>query len=315
MTHRALSPDLPRYDIEIVKLENDAIFQFCQVAHYRIYFLHKGAEMTASELSDGEFLQFQTLLYDITGISLAPSKKALIVSRLSKRLREYELHSFSEYLQLIAQDEHKREFQMAIDLLTTNETYFFREPKHFQFLRQVAEEFKSSGGESFRVWSAACSSGQEPYSIAMVLEDCLGSRQWDIMASDISTKVLANASKGLYPIEQAEQIPKQFLTKFCLKGVGAMAGQFLLEQRVRQKIQFFHGNLNTDLPKIGVFDVIFLRNVMIYFDVETKRQVVKRIQALLKPGGYLLIGHSESLQGVNEELKMIVPSVFKRVQR
>lgn len=269
--------------------------------------------MKSSEISDHEFSQFQRLLYDVTGISLAESKKPLVVGRLSKRLREYQLQSFGEYLKLIRQDQHKQEFQVAIDLLTTNETYFFRENSHFQLLKQIANSSKATHSSTFRVWSAACSSGQEAYSIAMVLEDCLGTRPWQVLASDISTRVLAKAAQGLYPLEQASQIPREFLSKYCLKGVGAMEGQFVMERWLRDKIQFFHGNLNATLPDIGNFDVIFLRNVMIYFDVDTKRQVVNRIRQLLKPGGHLIIGHSESLHGVNDTLQMIKPSVFRRV--
>lgn len=265
-----------------------------------------------AELSDREFAQFQSMLYNISGISLATSKKTLVISRLSKRLRECELSSFGEYLKLLDRSDHRHELQTAVDLLTTNETYFFREPNHFTFLKTLAEKSKSSGTDNYRVWSAACSSGQEPYSIAMVLESCLGNRPWEILASDISTQVIDKAKKALYPIAQADNIPKEFLLKYCLKGVGSQAGTFLIDRMLRDRIQFFHGNLNTQLPKLGQFDVIFLRNVMIYFDTETKRQVVSRLETLLKPGGHLLIGHSETLNGINDRLKMLAPSIFRK---
>lgn len=267
--------------------------------------------MNASDLNDREFAQFQSMLYDIAGISLTAAKKPLVAGRLAKRLREYQLNNFSQYLALLAQKEYRHEVQTAIDLLTTNETYFFREPNHFAFLkRQLAVQSRGAG--SFRVWSAACSSGQEPYSIAMVLQECLAGRNWEVLASDISTRVLDTARAGVYPIAQADNIERPYLTRYCLKGVGSQAGSFMIDKMLRDKLQFFHCNLNARLPDLGLFDIIFLRNVMIYFDVETKRQVVNRLQAVLKPGGFLFIGHSESLQGINRELKMIVPAVFQK---
>jgi chemotaxis protein methyltransferase CheR len=266
----------------------------------------------AADISDREFARFQSMLYDIAGISLADSKKTLVVSRLSKRLREYQLGNFSDYLKLIDSNEHPHELQTAVDLLTTNETYFFREQNHFTFLKEHAEKSRNSGADNFRVWSAACSSGQEPYSIAMVLDSVLGNSSWEIQASDISTQVLDKARLGLYPIAQADNISNDYLMKYCLKGVGSQLGTFAVDRKLRDRVRYFHGNLNTATPKIGLFDVIFLRNVMIYFDVNTKRQVVARLQAHLKSGGYLLIGHSESLNGINDHLKMVAPSIFRK---
>lgn len=267
--------------------------------------------MSATELSDREFAQFQSMLYDIAGISLSGAKKSLVAGRLAKRLREYQLSNFSQYLALLAQKEYRHEIQTAIDLLTTNETYFFREPNHFSFLKTLLQA-QSRGAGSFRVWSAASSSGQEPYSIAMVLQECLVGRNWEVLASDISTRVLDTARVAQYPIAQADNIARHYLTDYCLKGIGSQAGTFIVDRLLRDKVQFFHCNLNTKLPDVGLFDIIFLRNVMIYFDADTKRQVVKRLQAVLKPGGFLFIGHSESLQGINSELKMIVPAVFQK---
>lgn len=269
--------------------------------------------MNASELSDREFARFQTMLYDIAGISLSDTKKPLVAGRLSKRLREYQLSNFGQYLALLAQKEYRHEVQTAIDLLTTNETYFFREPNHFSFLKKQLEA-QSRGSGSFRIWSAACSSGQEPYSIAMVMQDCMDGRNWEVLASDISTRVLDKARIGQYPIAQADNIARPYLTSYCLKGIGSQAGTFMVDKVLRDKVQFFHCNLNAKLPDVGLFDIIFLRNVMIYFDIDTKRQVVNRLQAALKPGGFLFIGHSESLQGINSELKMIVPAVFQKAK-
>lgn len=267
--------------------------------------------MSMQQINDHEFEKFQKLLFDISGISLTPAKKPLVAGRLSKRLQFHQLSSFHDYFKLLKSNTHPHELQIALDLLTTNETYFFREGEHFKFLRECAEASKLQRNP-FRVWSAACSSGQEPYSIAMVLEDCLGAREWEVLASDISTQVLAKAQQGLYSATEAERIPREYLTRFCLKGIGPQQGTLLVEPKLRQKVNFFQVNLNTELPRVGEFDVIFLRNVMIYFEVETKRQVVQRLQDRLKPNGYLLTGHSETLNGINNTLKTISPSVYQK---
>lgn len=267
--------------------------------------------MSLVELTDQDFSYFQQMIHNVAGISMPASKKTLVVSRLSKRLREYQVNSFSEYLKLLRSNEYPHELQTVIDLLTTNETYFFREPKHWHFLREHLSKLDHQS-KPFRIWSAACSSGQEPYSIAMMLEDLLGPRPWEVMASDLSTRMLAKATQGLYPISEAESIPKHYLKNFCLKGVGSQSGSFLIARSLREKIRFFQCNLNTAVPNIGEFDVIFLRNVMIYFDADTKRQVVKRLFNVLKPGGYFLIGHSEGLNGINDDLRMIAPAIFHK---
>ena len=262
-------------------------------------------------LSDKEFQQFQKMIYDIAGISMSAAKKPLVSGRLAKRVKHHSLRSYDDYFRLLMNNGGNGELQMAIDLLTTNETYFFREPKHFEFLRdRILPERKL--GRPFRLWSAASSSGEEPYSIAMLLADVLGETPWEMIGSDISMRILERARSGLYAMERAENIPKHYLTRFCLKGTGAQDGKFLVAKELRNRIQFHQVNLNETLPKLGEFDVIFLRNVMIYFDVETKRQVVGRMMSLLQPGGYLIIGHSESLNGVNDELKVVTPSVYRK---
>lgn len=267
--------------------------------------------MYNSELTDNEFSRFQRLLYSEAGISLSENKKTLVTSRLSKRLVEYNLSNYGEYLTIIEGNQSPNEKQIAINLLTTNETYFFREPKHFEFLQKQARSL-CLNGSTFRVWSAACSNGQEPYSIAMVLEDILGNRPWEIIASDISTRVLEHAVQGLYPIEQAQNIPEFYLKNYCLRGVEEQDGTMLIDQVLTKKIEFIHINLNNPLPRMKEFDIIFLRNVMIYFDKEIKTQVVKNMQTMLKPGGYLLIGHSETLNGIDCEFKAVAPAIYQK---
>jgi chemotaxis protein methyltransferase CheR len=267
--------------------------------------------MNQLTLSDKEFTQFRTMIYDIAGISMSPAKKPLVSGRLAKRVKHHNLSSYDAYFQLLMKNGGDGELQMAIDLLTTNETYFFREPKHFDFLRdRILPERKP--GKPFRLWSAASSSGEEPYSIAMLLADVLGESPWEIIGSDISSRILERARSGLYAMERAEDIPKHYLTRYCLKGTGTHDGKFLVAKELRNRIQYRQVNLNEPLPKMGEFDVIFLRNVMIYFDMETKRQVVSRMIPLLSPGGHLIIGHSESLNGVTDELKVVMPSVYRK---
>lgn len=267
--------------------------------------------MQASTLSDHEFGEFQRLLYRLAGIHLSPAKKALVCGRLAKRLKHYSLGSYHEYLRLLDSGEQPGEVQTAVDLLTTNETYFFREPKHFEFLQErILPERRP--GVPFRIWSAACSSGEEPYTLSMVLADQLGEAPWEIVASDISTRVLERARNALYPMERTRHIPERYLKEYCLKGVGSQDGSFLVDKRLRAHVSFRQINLNETLPSMGDFDVVFLRNVMIYFNTDTKARVVERIAAKIKPGGYLMIGHSESLNGVTDVLKVVRPSVYRK---
>lgn len=262
-----------------------------------------------STLTDREFTQIQELLHEITGIHLTSAKKPLVFGRLSKRLRHHALESYGDYFALI--NENAAERQIALDLLTTNETHFFREPKHFDFLTQEVLPHVRAGSP-FRVWSAACSTGEEPYTIAMVLANVLGDRPWEILASDISTRVLEQAVTGHYAIERAKDIPPPYLSRFCLKGVNSQEGTFRIERWLRDRISFQQVNLNAPLPKQAPFDVIFLRNIMIYFNQDTKRRIVSNLAQCLKPEGFMLIGHSESLNGISEELKPVRPAIYRK---
>lgn len=267
--------------------------------------------MSEIMLKDHEFKQFQDMIYRIAGITLAPSKKLLVSGRLAKRLRHYQLSSYGDYFKLLTSGSHPEEMQKAVDLLTTNETYFFREPKHFDFLREKILPAHPHG-RPFRVWSAASSTGQEPYSIAMTLADGLNGKPWEMTASDISTQVLEKARSGHYPIDQAQHIPRNLLSSYCLKGVDAEHCTFKMTQAMRNAINFMQINLNAALPQMGEFDLVFLRNVMIYFDNDTKRQVVQRIMGKMKAGAHLFIGHSESLHGIVNELQMVKPSIYRK---
>lgn len=248
-------------------------------------------------------------MFKEAGVSLPATKGALVRGRLTRRLSARGLSSFADYYELIRRDPGER--QQAVDLLTTNETYFFREPKHFDFMREVVLPSKQ-GERSFSIWSAACSSGEEVYSLAMLLADVRGKRHWNILGSDLSTRVLQKARLGHYGMARTDGIPRKYLQDYCLKGKDSQAGTLLVGRELRERTTFQQINLNTTLPTIGPFDVIFLRNVMIYFSPETKAEVVARLAQKLKPGGYLFIGHSESLQGCNPGLQLVRPSVYRK---
>ena len=262
-------------------------------------------------ISDREFGQFQRFIFEAAGITLSAAKKALVCGRLSKRLQQRQLKSYGDYFRLLSSGDDSREVQIAIDLLTTNETYFFREPKHFDALRRQALLTRGSG-RPFRIWSAASSSGEEAYSMAMVLADCLPDDAWEVLASDLSTRVLDQARTGHYPESRTTHIPREYLRRFCLKGNGPHEGTVLVDRKLRARVNFLQVNLNETLPKLGQFDMIFLRNVMIYFNQDTKRQVVERILALLKPGGTFIIGHSESLHDISTAVQQVSPSVYRK---
>lgn len=258
-------------------------------------------------LSDREFDGFRRMIFEEAGITMVDAKRPLVCGRLVKRVAELGLNSFSSYLSRIGKDAAER--QVAIDLLTTNETYFFREPKHFEFLAQeIAPRLR--GISQPRIWCGASSTGEEPYTIAMVLAQALGHTRFSLLASDISTRVLERARQALYPLEDAREIPREIRTRHCLKGVGEQEGWFTIDDAVRQRVQFEQINLNAALPNLGSFDVIFLRNVMIYFSQETRRQVVARVIRHLNPGGHFFISHSESLHGVTEALRAVRPSIY-----
>lgn len=264
---------------------------------------------SAPALNEREFRLFQTLMFSEAGVSLPASKVALVRGRLTRRLGATGVSSFAAYHDLIRRDAAER--QNAIDLLTTNETYFFREPKHFEFLRDTVLP-AIAGERNVAVWSAACSSGEEVYSLAMLLADLRGKREWRILGSDLSTRVLEKARNGHYSMARTDGIPRTYLQHYCLRGKGSQEGTLLVTRELRERTSFQQINLNSTLPSIGPFDVIFLRNVMIYFSPETKAEVVARVAQKLKPGGYLFIGHSESLQGCNPDLQLVRPSVYRK---
>lgn len=262
-------------------------------------------------ITDREFARVSRFIHETAGIHLSAAKKSLVCGRLARRLEHFRYTNFSQYLALLDSDAAGDEVQTAINLLTTNETFFFRESGHFDVLRRFAARWRERH-EPLRAWSAACSSGEEPYSIAMVLDDELGTGRWDVLGTDISTRMLARARRGHYTQERARHIPPGFLRQYCRRGIGDYEGTLLVERSLREQVRFAQVNLNAHLPDIGMFDCIFLRNVMIYFDVDTRRSVVARVVAQLREGGVLCVGHSENLHQLTDELLQIAPSVYRK---
>ena len=268
--------------------------------------------ITQIAISDSEFEKFKKLIYELAGISLSDAKKSLVMSRLSKRLRHHHLSTFGEYYKMVTDHAHTGEQQMMVDLLTTNETYFFREPKHFELLQDIVEKHES-WTSPYKVWSAAASSGEEAYTIAMTLDKKLGEKPWEVQGTDISTRVLESARNGIYTQQRTSKIPKEYLLKYCMKGVRSQEGLVMVDKALRRRVSFRHMNLLADWTSVDMFDAIFLRNVMIYFDTETKQALVKKIASHLKHGGYFFIGHSESLNGIYSGFESVIPSVFRKV--
>ena len=249
------------------------------------------------------------------GLSYSDAKKSLIHSRLAPRIQKLGLSGFSEYLDILEDAAEAAEFQIAVDLLTTNETYFFREPKHYDLLEQEFPKMAAKG--ALTIWSAASSFGDEAYSTAMLLQDlqALGrvGAGWSILATDISHRVLLSAKAGIYPQERLRDVSPARLRRYCLRGEGESEGQVMVQEKIRAQVQFGQLNLCKPFDGIGPFDVIFLRNVLIYFDAPTKAQVVGRVLACLKPGGLFFLGTAEGRVPGNVPLQTVIPGAFRKV--
>jgi chemotaxis protein methyltransferase CheR len=267
-------------------------------------------------INDRDFAVIRDLLFEQVGISLTAAKKALVCSRLAKRVQALRLDSYASYFSHLCSGSDPAELQTAIDLLTTNETYFFREPKHFEALAALAEA--APRGATFRVWSAACSSGEEVYTIAMTLAE-LGrinrAPPWEVRGSDISTRVLDLARAAHYGMERTEGIAPALLKRYCLCGTGPYAGTMLIDPALRAKVEFAQINLIEPLPQLVPFNVIFLRNVLIYFDPPVKRKVVTQLMNALTPDGVLFVGLAETLNGLVEGLVPAGPGAYRLERR
>jgi chemotaxis protein methyltransferase CheR len=268
-------------------------------------------QVKQSYISSQAYKTIREFIYNEAGIDLGDSKQMLVSSRLNKRLRHYQLENYDQYAELLL-NKKGIERQIAIDLLTTNETYFFREPEHFVALKKLVLE-NHPHDRMFRLWSAASSSGEEAYSIAMVLDDFFGSKgKWAIFGSDINSVVIEKAKLGLYQCNRIDAIPQKLLRKYCLKGVGEYEDFLLIDKKLQSKTSFSEINLTKPLPDIGLFDVIFLRNLLIYFDAKTKEKIIRNLISKLRPKGLLFIGHSESLKTMDLPIDLIGPTTYQK---
>jgi len=266
--------------------------------------------MATPVLEQNEFHVFQKIIFNEAGIDLSDKKKLLVQSRLLKRVLFYKLKNYADYLRLVQINPIER--TEMVNLLTTNETYFFREIEHFEFLQQEImsnHPFK----KMFRVWSAAASVGAEAYSTAMLLDSGMAKSDWEIYGTDINSDVIKKARVGLYPEAWVSKIPSTFRTKYCLKGKGSNLGKFLIDRCLIPNMKFETGNLLEPSMAIGKFDLIFLRNVLIYFDDDTKQRVVDNVIQHLHPGGYFFISHTENLNMINtSQLEQVRTSIYKK---
>jgi chemotaxis protein methyltransferase CheR len=274
-------------------------------------------------ITDAEYRLFRDFIYQHAGIHLAEVKKALIVGRLSRRLRELGLQRFRQYYDYVVADKSGQECIFLIDNITTNETHFFREPHQFDYLSRSlmpAWERDAAAGlrhRKVRIWSAACSSGEEPYSIAMLLLDYFPPEsgwQIEVLATDISTRVLERAREGIWPIARADSIPAGLLKKYMLRGTGGQQGNMKAGALVRSVLRFDRLNLHDpQYPLSGSFDAIFCRNVLIYFDQQSRAGVIGRMMNLLGDGGHLFLGHAESLTGMSHRMASVAPATYRKL--
>lgn len=264
--------------------------------------------------SDHEFKRISDIMYEAVGLSYNDSKKSLIQSRLAPRIQKLGLEGFADYIGLLEDESEAAEFQMAVDLLTTNETYFFREPKHYELLEQALPAMADKSAIS--VWSAASSFGDEAYSTAMLMSDLQISGRigpnWSILATDISHRVLLSAKEAVYPEDRLRAVSPERLRRYCLQGEGPSQGQVLLQDKIRDRVKFGQLNLCKPFSGLGMFDVIFLRNVLIYFDPPTKTEVVDRVLASLKPGGLFFLGTAEGRVPCSTALQTVIPGAFRK---
>jgi chemotaxis protein methyltransferase CheR len=271
-------------------------------------------------LSEKDFLGFQKLVYQEAGIWLSHAKQSLLVGRLARRLRELGERSFFSYLLRVREDEAER--RCMLEALCTHETHFFREPRHFAFLeREVLPVWRARGdtgrgeGRRVRVWSAGCSSGEEPFSLAMCLRHHLPAHEgWelDILATDLSTRILDKARQALWPVEKAEEIPPAYRRAYMLRGVGSQEGKMKAGPELRAQVRFQQLNLNASTFDVGArFDLVFCRNVLIYFDAASKARAVERLLASLAPQGFLFLGHAESLTGLTGRVSTVQTAVYQ----
>jgi chemotaxis protein methyltransferase CheR len=260
------------------------------------------------------FREFQEIAYAQAGIHLREGKAALVQARLAKRLRELGLRSEEEYLQRLRGRDARDEIVLFLDAISTNFTKFFREPDHFDLLREDVAAALLAGQRRFRIWCAGCATGEEPYTVAMVVHDLLTAVDWKILATDLSTRALARAQAGLYGDEEIADVPARHRERFLKRERGENgASTWSVSPALRERIVFRRLNLaRHPYPMTGPLDAVFCRNVMIYFDRPMRATLVGEVERLVKPGGRFFIGHSETLNGIDTTLRVERPSIYRR---
>ena len=270
------------------------------------------SDLTPHGLSAAQFESIAATVYGITGINLRAGKEELVKSRLVKRLRALDLDDFEQYLEYIKADISGREIATMVDLLTTNKTSFFRETKHFDFLRQW---LRAHRGQKMRIWSAGCSSGEEPFSIAIVIcEELPGTERGNVrvLATDISNRMLDRARHAVYGAQGVGDLPGGIVAKYFTCDRTGGERTYVVSEPARSLVKFAQLNLLGSWPMRGQFDLVFCRNVMIYFDIPTRKRVLAGIWQVLRPGGYLFVGHSESLLGSSKDFQYVQPAVYRK---
>jgi chemotaxis protein methyltransferase CheR len=277
--------------------------------------------MTYSNLTEKEFLLFKNLVYDKCGINLHEGKKELVRARLGKRLREHKFTHFNQYYQfLMEEDDSGQELVRMLDAISTNLTSFFRESKHFDFLQREAlpdlmNTSRALSSKGIHLWSAGCSSGEEPYTLSICLQEHMAATQvfdYKILATDISTRMLSVAAASVYHQNQVGNMSKQLLQRYFQRGQGKWLQHVRLKSDIRKTVEFKRFNLMEPFPNKNFFHIIFCRNVMIYFDKKVQEAVVNKFYDALADGGYLFIGHSESLMGTRHQFQYIKPTIYKK---
>jgi chemotaxis protein methyltransferase CheR len=266
------------------------------------------------------FRTLASIVHGYCGIALGPEKQGLVAGRLRKRLNALGLGSYDDYCRLLAADGDGTELEVLIDLITTNHTYFYREGEHFGFLGErvlpVLGPPLAAAGKPLRMWSAACASGEEPYTMAMVAAEAHrrdATFQWRLLGSDISRTMVHTAGRGIYPCESLQGIPQDWIPRYFLRGVRTQQGFVRVDAALRHQVRFERINLlDVNYPLGELQHVIFCRNVMIYFDEESRAKVVAQLARHLLPGGYLFVGYSESLAGLAHGLEAVAHGVYRR---
>lgn len=265
--------------------------------------------MTAA-MSEMDFLQVQQLFERHTGIRIAEHKLTMVENRLASRLRDSQCSSYTQYLERIQDESGKTELGIFIDRLTVHETYFFREPHQFKYLANYLQQKHIH--QPLKAWSAACSTGEEVYSLAMVLSDVLEVSHWKVLGTDVSTQAIETAKRCQYELSLAEKIPSQYRRNHCLRGVGKFSDHFILSKAIQQRCHFKALNLLED--DVGeTFDIIMLRNVLIYFDQNTQQTLAKKVIEQLNIGGLLLLGHSENILKDHPNMEPIETCIYRKV--